>query len=169
MEHSYFQVPDGVSREYPVRLKNCRYDLITTTNRVESPTYYQAPNATPGIGINGSESLPLWMLTSPSKDQSQKPLGWIPAIVLAYVQPNYGNIAVINLRQLGAENDLYGQEFEVDRYIVSSTSEKWILWDTQLSEQTTFDDQSVEIQAQTLFDTRIETLDEIVLFPRLED
>lgn len=168
LEHSYFQVPDGkTTREYPVCLMNCRLDLIYTKNRIKSPTYYRAPNATAGFGIDGKENLPFWMLNSPSTDQSVPPVGWKPVIPLAYVLPGKGSVVAVNLEQLGAENQVTGQEFIVDRYVVDIAIHKWIIWDFDMNPTTTFDNQNRPWIRQTLFDVRSEYTERVVLFPRI--
>lgn len=166
--HSEFQIPNSeTSREYPVCLQNCRNDLILRTNRVTSPTYYQAPNSTPGIGLNGGEGLPFWMKDSKNSDSS--PIGWVAAIPLVYCTPGTGSTAVVNLKQLGLENQLTGQTFTVDRYIVTSTTEKWIIWDPTMNPTTTFDDITVPDYDQTLFDAQMDYHDQVILFPKSTD
>lgn len=170
MEHSFFQVPNATTtREYPVCLMNCRLDLITTTNRITSPTYYQSPNASPGIGINGSEGLPLWMKDSEIAGDTESALGWVAAIPLVYCTPGSGTVLSVNLKQLGLEQTLTGQTFEVDRYVVSITSDKYIIWDPTMNPTTTFDDITVPTYEQTLFDVQLNYSDKVILFPRLND
>lgn len=162
--HSEFQVPNSTTtREYPVCLQNCRLDLITTTNRITDPTYHLQPNSTPGIGINGSEGLPFWMKNSTT---SSNPLGWVAAIPLVYCVAGSGEVISVNLNQLGINDSLAGQTFTVDRYVVSSTTEQYIIWDPTMNPTTTFDDITVPTYEQTLFDVRLTSNAQVVLFPR---
>lgn len=170
MPHSHFQVPnDSTTREYPVCLMNARLDLILNKNRIQNPTYLQNPQGTPGIGLNGGEGLPFWMKNSKVVGDATSALGWVAAIPLVYCTPGSGSVAAVNLKQLGAESQLTGQSFIVDRYIVSSTTEDFIIWDPTMNPTTTFDDITVPTYEQTLFDVQLEYDSKVVLFPRLNE
>jgi hypothetical protein len=71
------------------------------------------------IGETESEFLPLWMRTA-QKEQTQ-PLGYITAVPLCYCKP--GTSAAIVTALKNSDFDFKQIDFEIDRYIIDSTTE----------------------------------------------
>lgn len=95
---------DNIQFIYPASIRNMRKDLLAQDSE--------------GIGIRGSEALPLWMRSEQVKGRPQSILGFIPAVVLAYVKPGEGEKIIRNIRQRGTEDDILGTKLTFDRYFM---------------------------------------------------
>lgn len=133
--HSFFS-----ERIFVPSISNCRNDLLLTTNRINSPTRMKRPNATAGIGLVGEEGMPSWMRNSDGKN---KPIGYVPAVVLAYVESGYGSDIVSNIKNSTEFQNIIGLTWIVDRYIFENKNKSSTIFD---NETTTFDSDT------TLFD-----------------
>lgn len=80
------------------------------------------------VGDNNQQFLPLWMRTV--QTNSPVPLGYVPAVVLAYCKVGTSSILLKNILKSGF--DFSTLNFEVDRYIIDSTlgvsNEQYILF-----------------------------------------
>lgn len=151
-------------------IRNCRLDLINTSNRITSPTLMIKPNATPGIGLTNSEGMPFWMKNiSPITKTS---LGYVCAIPLVYVVPGYGETAIINYEQNGI-SELYGKRFTVDRYLVYENYSIRTHFDLNNDNgtETMFDvqDTTKKYITGTWFDVIYEQETRYIVFPRSGD
>lgn len=82
---------------YPNSLQNMRSKLINQ------------------LGLAQKQPLPRWMT---SKQSDGRIIGWIPAVVFAYVKPGEGNKVMFNLDRLAADPKVIS--FDVDRYILDN-------------------------------------------------
>ena len=85
---------------YPSSLNNLRCDFVS---RLGFPTV--DPTLTYVMGIAGQENLPLWMTSPQTGNDTSTALGYIPAVVVAYLLPGQGQqvLNIINGRALPAE------------------------------------------------------------------
>lgn len=133
--HSFFN-----ERIFVPSISNCRNDLLLTTNRINSPTRMKRPNAKAGIGLVGEEGMPSWMRNSNGTDD---PIGYIPAVVLAYIEARYGNSVVEELKSSSEFQNIIGLTWVIDRYIFENKVKSSTIFDNST---TTFDSNT------TLFD-----------------
>lgn len=163
-----WNMTDTDTRIFPASIGNCRLDLIMTTNRINSPTYMVRPNATSGIGLAKSEGLPMWMLNS---KQTSKNIGFTAAIEICYCSANYGSVVVSSINS-GAQYNLIGEKFTIDRYIVyrNLTDKMHFDLNSTTGAETTFDssvnsDGSIDKDTGTWFDVTDTEYSTVVKFP----
>lgn len=77
--------PQGPGYIYPSSIKNLRYDLSL---QVGFDAYDSSLNNIPGR--NGPENLPLWMKSPQVGNRQNTVLGFVPAVVVAYLRPGVG-------------------------------------------------------------------------------
>ena len=92
------RIVDGRSEFYPASLPNMRTQVETSTDAV---------NIDPKI-------LPLWMT---SQQYDGNIIGYIPAFVLCYAKPGFGQYIINNINQLWS-NRLNNFQFTIDRIII---------------------------------------------------
>lgn len=163
-----WNMPAGSTRICPASISNCRNDLIQTANRINSPTYMIRPNPKSGIGISGSEGLPLWMMTQTVAGDNTSVLGFTPSIVLCYCQPNTGQLVLNNLLTNGMSS-LFGNTFTVDRYILKVNDIGEIHFDVT-DVETTFDcivdiSGNINLNSGTWFDVVVTSNNNVIKFP----
>lgn len=95
------------NRFYPNSLHNAREDLISTVDGRN------------GIGLDGQEGLPMWMRTVSDTKKPPAPLGFTPAVILAYAKPGKGLITANSFVRFGLQSQFMGRVFTVDRYFVA--------------------------------------------------
>jgi len=109
------------------------------------------------ITQNVLEPLPRWMQ---SKQKDGRILGWIPAVIIAYVLPDEGDKIVFRLNRLIAEQtEIKDVSFDVDRYI----------WDSNLSKNYDAITGTYDSSAVTTFDSEIRQVSGDVDFSFLGD
>lgn len=156
------------TRIFPASVRNCRLDLIETTNRIDTPTYAIRPNATPGIGLYKNEGLPMSML-NPSSSNSTN-VGFTLMIELLYVLPDLGAKAVRLLKN-SSYYDLVGETFTVDRYIITrnTTTKIHFDYDESVDTETTFDctsrNSKIDKTTGTWFDGDTTPYQQVIKFP----
>lgn len=72
------------------------------------------------VGVTEREFLPLWMRTSQRRGESE--LGYTPSIPLCYCKPGTSSTIALNIKNSGF--DFSQLDFEIDRYIIDSTTGK---------------------------------------------
>lgn len=126
--------PQSTKYLYPESIKNLRYDLVLQVG-------FDAfdPNQNAKLGVNGPENLPMWMKTPQVGSRSSSVLGFVPAMVVAYLKPGAGQRALdkLSLRAIDAPHPLdeanplaKNHEVSFDQYYLSYDS---------LSDPTIFD------------------------------
>lgn len=131
------------TRMFPSNLFNFRMNLIQTTGRQGYQNNYatdenQVPTGTTrGIGINGTENIPQWMMSAFG--------GWAEAVALVFLNTGYGEQVLNNLQSDTYTSDLIGSQIRVDRFMVSEYSYISTMFDvkgtdyTELGDLTSFD------------------------------
>lgn len=123
----------GTRQFFPNSLRNMRLDLIESANRVNRvgvlEPYTNDPNFVESRGLAGNEGIPMWMTTQQTAGKPATVIGWIPAVVVAYVKPGTAKAAVVALQIAGAEKQMEGRKFTLDRYLITKNT----------AQQTTFD------------------------------
>jgi len=71
------------------------------------------------LSLSVLEPLPRWMT---SKQEDGRIIGWVPAVVLAYVKPGEGDKVAFNIERNNSNINLVS--FEVDRYILDNNLSK---------------------------------------------
>jgi len=71
------------------------------------------------VGETENEFLPLWMRTP--QTSSTQPLGYVKAVPICYCQP--GTSAAILAALKNSDFDFKNIDFEIDRYVIDSTTE----------------------------------------------
>jgi hypothetical protein len=138
---------------------NSNYQSLTQDNEIVPPASTVMPNSIKNmragllntIGQYNRGTLPAWMT---SRQLSGEVLGWIPAAVLAYIKPGFGQVVLNNL----VKNKVQGSSlnFWVDRlvwdqnlsYVYNKTLEQFlgISFTTFDSDTTVFDGTGTKIQ-----------------------
>lgn len=144
------QYPQASNRYiYPESIKNLRYDLAL---QVGFDAFDKTQNNK--LGVNSPENLPMWMKTPQVGNQRSSIIGFIPAMVVAYLKPGAGQRALdkLSLRTIDAPHPLddanplaKNHEVSFDQYYLSYDS---------ISEPTMFDG------GQTTFDGDATRFDE---------
>jgi len=136
---------------HPTSLKNIRYEFIS---KLGFPSL--DPTMTHNITPSGPENLPLWMTSPQVGTDASTALGYVPAVVIAYLKPGAGAGVLDRLAVRvppaarptdSADPVNHGHEIEFDQY--------FMLFQTQ-GIQTTFDG------GQTTFDSDTVRLDTLV-------
>ena len=135
--------PYAKTRIFPSNLYNFRMNLIQTENREGyqgnyATDEYQTPTGmTRGIGINGTENIPQWMVSAFG--------GWSSSIPLVFLNTGYGEQVLNNLKTDTNTSDLIGRQISIDRFMVSEYSYISTMFDvkgtdyTDLGDVTSFD------------------------------
>lgn len=111
---------------YPESIKNVRYDLALQVG-------FDAFDTTQNIklGVNSPENLPQWMTTPQVGNQQSSIIGFVPAMVVAYLKPGAGQRALdkLALRTIDAPQPLddanplaKNHEVSFDQYYLSYDS-----------------------------------------------
>lgn len=146
--------PQNGTLIYPESIKNFRYDLALQVgfNAVDAQN-----NNTPGLG--GPENLPLWMKSPQVANNRNTALGYVPAMVVAYLKPTVGQKVIDRLYQLTAnippstETDdpnplMRGHEVRFNHIYLThqsySSGTYFDMW-TSFDQNTSFDTNSVEV------------------------
>lgn len=143
----YIELVDRqVSRGRPVSKEQIDLSNLITNYFNNDPNYnYLYPNSFNNmsnrlggvLGFTNRGALPDWM-TSPQEDG--RVIGFVPAVVLAYTKPGYGNSIKFRLERLGFNfNDV---DFTADRYQLDNSLSSYFDTETnkfQSSTETTFD------------------------------
>ena len=140
---------------------NWRSSLIDTNNRLSGEM---------GIGLNGSEGLPLWMSCRQIPSDPTSVLGYVCAVVLAYVIPTSGPGIAQTLTTAGINTAVEGWTIDVDRYLLASsgTSSMTFDFDSTTGSMTTFDgpDNAISPTSQmTTFDNSLISVSKYYNFP----
>ncbi len=134
---------------YPESIKNIRYDLAL---QVGFDAFDTTQNTK--LGVSSPENLPMWMKTPQVGNQQSSIIGFIPAMVVAYLKPGAGQRALdkLSLRTIDTPHPLddanplaNNHEVSFDQYYLSYDS---------ISEPTMFDG------GQTTFDGDATRFDE---------
>ena len=134
---------------YPESIKNLRYDLAL---QVGFDAFDTTQNTK--LGVGSPENLPMWMKTPQVGNQKSSIIGFVPAMVVAYLKPGAGQRALdkLALRTIDAPHPLddanplaKNHEVSFDQYYLSYDS---------ISEPTMFDG------GQTTFDGDATRFDE---------
>lgn len=152
-------------RYFKPSIRNCRLDLIETTNRQYSGIFNKRPNTNIGMGFANTENLPLWMLTI--NPQKNKQLGYICCLPIVYTSPGYGNNAIILYNQNNI-SELFGITFTVGGYLVNfyHTVETHFDLNTETGTETTFDVvNNDKDNSGTWFDVNYQKETKYILFP----
>lgn len=161
-EIDYMNVPaNNEGRIFTPSITNCRYDLLETTNRINTPTYMIRPNATAGIGLVGNEGMPMWMMNTSSSN-----LGYVAAIPLVYITAGNGNSVVSSLKTTSSYSSIIGKSWMIDRYIMETKTP------LELEFVDTVNNTQKEIMfdnGTTLFDVSYEPSYRYLFFPKLGD
>ena len=130
---------------YPNSITNIRQDFV---NRIGFPTI--DPSLTNVLGGAG-ENMPLWMTSPQVGSDASSALGFVPALVLAYLAPGYGQIVLNRIaaysapaeRPIERSNPLaVGHEVDFDQYytlIQSTTPQTTFYYDDANPIQLSFD------------------------------
>lgn len=161
-------LPSSSDRYHAMSLMNARQDLINTKQRTAWSSNSETAEAR-GIGLAGTEGLPLWMSCNQTPGKPQTRIGYLPAIELAYLKPGKGQQAVKSLVQAGFQDAVQGSTITVDRYLVVSDGYQILSFDLdpQTEEVTTFDgpDGDQPTAAFTSFDQILEPSSKYYKFP----
>ena len=106
-----WNLPASLDEYYPNSINNLRSDLILTSNRLSGQL---------GVGLSGTEGLPLWMVCNQTPGDPTSIIGYQCAVELVYAQPGSGPGIVNTLIQAGINLDIEGETIEVDRYLVET-------------------------------------------------
>jgi hypothetical protein len=126
---------------YPVSLRNIRFDFVRDVGFATSDS-----DLSKRLGPDGGEQMPLWMRSEQIAGQRDSVLGYVPAVVLAYLKPGEGK-SVLN--RLAGEKSIFGdgEVLQFDRYYVMSGV---------LHDFTLFDGENTKFDGQSSFDGRYE-------------
>lgn len=135
----YPQSGDVTKYVYPISLRNMRYDLAKDIGLASNDIGRRNV-----IGLDTDELMPLWMRSPQVRGDTTSRLGFVPAIVVAYVKPGRGDglLDLINFRS--SEFVPAGKVFHFD-----GTLERI---------------EPLKVVRSTLFETEQTTLDEVTLF-----
>jgi hypothetical protein len=79
---------------YPTSINNIRYEFVNALGiPATNPAFRHA------LGIGTAENLPLWMTSPQGNNNPASALGYIPALVVAYLKPGTGATILNNIRQ----------------------------------------------------------------------
>jgi hypothetical protein len=160
----------GGTQFFPNSLNNMRQDLIQTSDRLARENVIEPynPDVEGGVGVAGNEGLPLWMSCEQTPGKPASRLGFVPALVIAYVAPGSGPIAVTSLRISGVVEDMAGKVFTLDRYLIDTYREVTTTFDggtTRIID--VIDDQyeDIKINSEIVFDRSTRTTSKYFKFP----
>lgn len=121
------QYPQASNRFiYPESIKNLRYDLAL---QVGFDAFDTTQNTK--LGVNSPENLPMWMKTPQVGNQQSSIIGFVPAMVVAYLKPGAGQRALdkLSLRTIDTPHPLddanplaNNHEVSFDQYYLSYDS-----------------------------------------------
>ena len=127
--------PNSPRYIYPRSLRNARYDFV---NKLGMPTTNISLSRR--LGIDGGEILPSWMMAQQTKNDPKSALGFVPAVVVAYVVPNKGQE--------------YAFLFNRDRFLPpigkQISTDRYYIHEERRSAPTTFDDDSTNFDGNGL-------------------
>lgn len=122
---------------FPLSIRNARLDIVRDCGfpTQDSILRYQ-------VGLGSSESLPAWMTSQQTKGDDDSILGFIPAIVIAFVNPGQASALVATLN---ADSTLVplGRQVVLDRYYLYTIS---------YGSATTFDSDTTTFDNHMVFD-----------------
>lgn len=133
---------------YPESIQNLRYDLALQVG-------FDAFDATQNtkLGVSGPENLPMWMKTPQVGSQQSSIIGFVPAMVVAYLKPGAGQRALdkLSLRTIDTPHPLddanplaSNHEVSFDQFYLSYDS---------IADATSFDDRLTTFDGdETRFD-----------------
>lgn len=104
--------PNNIKYIYPRSIRNARYDLVKDLGFAVADVTKQRK-----VGPDGGEALPRWMTSPQSPNTPTSVLGFIPALVVAYVKTGMANALVTTLN---ADSNLpvVGRVLIFDKYHV---------------------------------------------------
>jgi hypothetical protein len=141
--------PSAPTFIYPSSIDNIRYEFL---NVLGFPT--SDPTLTMNVEVaSNSENLPLWMMCPQSGNDPTTALGYIPAVVLAYLQPGQGAPILNRINALTVPSErptdptnpiALGHQMQFDQY--------YVVFQT-VSKVTTFDNATTTFDgAKVVFD-----------------
>lgn len=157
-------------RFFQPSIRNCRLDILQTTNRQNIGIFNKRPNTDIGMGLAGNtENLPMWMLTNNPNTNKQK--GYVCCLPLVYTVAGYGNTAVILYNENNI-SELFGITFTIGGYLVDfyHTIETHFDLNTETGSETTFDVVNGNKDSSgTWFDVYYQKETKYILFPSEEN
>ena len=156
-----WNLPATLDEYYPSSVRNLRLDLIDLSNRLAGQT---------GIGLSGTEGLPLWMLCEQTPGDPTSVLGYQCAVELVYVRAGSGPGIVKVLTQAGFNLDVEGETIEVDRYLLETDGFRSMTFDFDVDANliTDFDGPdniTTPTTNMTTFDRQLESESKYYKFP----